>query len=80
MSTIGDPFLLSAYSHPRRKRNDTQKSTLSSNVFASHNIASSSKSDGFVTVAAAADGVQVLDVRAQNHSLLNSLKSMTYFL
>lgn len=60
MASIGDPFVLSTYSQPKGATRAGPSGL--SNVFASNQHASTSSSEGYVTVAAQGDGVHVLDV------------------
>ncbi len=65
MSSIGEPFLLSTHTFPRRKIKAVGAQSLVRNVAVSYQLASSSTTDGSVTVATAGDGIQVIDVSVQ---------------
>lgn len=66
MSSIGEPFLLSTHTLPRRKTKTVGTQSLVGDVTVSYQHASSSKTDGSVTVATAGDGIQVIDVSVQD--------------
>ena len=59
-TAVNEPFLLSSYTLP--KRFARPKSKRISNVYATHQHASTSSAEGYVTVAAQGDGVHILDV------------------
>ncbi|KAG7447648.1 uncharacterized protein BT62DRAFT_1075023 [Guyanagaster necrorhizus] len=76
-SSIQEPFSLSSYATSRRLQKKSQKDGKSS-VYASH-TATSTSSDGYVTVAAQGDGVHILDVSTMHPIVSHTLGPATSF-
>ncbi|KAL4247039.1 Nucleolar protein 11 [Abortiporus biennis] len=76
MSAINDPFVLATY-----PQNKSPKKPASSyrNVYVTHQQASSSKSDGYATVAAQGDGIHVLELSTLHPAASTSLGPQTTF-
>lgn len=58
-SSVNEPFILSSYTLPKRFAYSGKPLA---NVYATHQYASTSTVEGYVTVAAQGDGVHILDV------------------
>ncbi|KIP07738.1 hypothetical protein PHLGIDRAFT_127500 [Phlebiopsis gigantea 11061_1 CR5-6] len=77
MSTsVNEPFLLSTYTVPKRF---TRPGFPVANVYATHQYASTSSADGFVTVAAQGDGVNILDLSTLHPVVSHTLGPSTVF-
>ncbi|TFK43898.1 hypothetical protein BDQ12DRAFT_623122 [Crucibulum laeve] len=78
MAAINEPFLLSSYASTTKAQKSKTESKRPANVYATYQKASSS-SDGYVTVAAQADGVHVVDVSTLHPVISHTLGPSSRF-